>query len=178
MARLESVSTNDLRSALAEVERKRPTQRLMVAIAYKHGTTQTELSEWYDVERKTVYNWLTRIEQRPDDIVEAVRDRTRPGRPRKLDDDQLSQLETTLQRRPTETGYDAPAWTPALLRRHIAETFDSDYSVASCRRLLREAGLCYRTSRELDTDDGREHCPEFEQSEGGWIGESWQLTDS
>jgi transposase len=44
------------------VDGKKPTQRLLAAIAYKNGILQTELAEWYDVQRRTIYNWLKRLD--------------------------------------------------------------------------------------------------------------------
>lgn len=137
MSRLEDVSIEALRDALAMVENKRPTQRLMIAIAYKRGVTQTELAEWYDIERKTVYNWLTRFEG-VDDLVAAARDRHRSGRPRKLSDTQEQQLASTLQRSPTDVGYNQSSWTPTLVQQYIREAFEVEYSVESCRRRLEE----------------------------------------
>lgn len=143
MGTLDRVSVSALRSALETVNKKKPTQRLMIAIAYKHGVSQTELADWYDIERKTVYNWLSRLEARPEALADAARDASRPGRPRKLTPSQQAALERTLSEPPTEAGYDAPGWTPELLRRQLRERFDCSYSIGSCRRLLREAGLEY-----------------------------------
>ena len=42
-------SWTELQQALATADGKKPTQRLITAIAYKHGVTQTELAEWYGV---------------------------------------------------------------------------------------------------------------------------------
>jgi transposase len=41
---------------------KKPTQRLLAAIAYKNGVSQTELAKWYDVQRRTIYSWLKRLD--------------------------------------------------------------------------------------------------------------------
>lgn len=47
MDHLDEISVEDLQRALDKVDGKKPTQRLMVAIAYKNGVSQTELAEWY-----------------------------------------------------------------------------------------------------------------------------------
>ena len=137
MAHLEEVTVAELQQALATVDGKKPTQRLITAIAYKHGVTQTELAEWYDVQRRTIYNWLSRFDERP--IEAAITDDDRPGRPRKLASEQQKQLYETLRTSPSEAGFEASSWTPALVKEHVAETFDVDYSEPSCRRLLQEA---------------------------------------
>lgn len=62
MEHLTAITVEDLQQALDSADEKTPTQRLIVAIPYKNGVTQTELAEWFDVERKTIYNWLIRLE--------------------------------------------------------------------------------------------------------------------
>jgi transposase len=37
-----------------------------------------------------------------------------------------------------EIGLDAPAWTPALVQQYLDETYDVEYSIPSCRRLLKK----------------------------------------
>ncbi|GAA0249672.1 hypothetical protein GCM10009000_077400 [Halobacterium noricense] len=170
MDHLDKISVRDLQQALDEVEGKKPTQRLMAAIAYKNGVSQTELAEWYGIQRRTIYSWLKRLEQEP--LEQAVRDDHRSGRPRKLSDDQQTQFEETLQNPPTKTGYDAPAWTPALVQRYLDETFGVDYSRPSCRRLMKEAGLSFqkprRTAAESDPEDRDEFHDELKKSGGRW----------
>ena len=139
MNHLEEISVEELQTALDNVEGKKPTQRLLAAIAYKNGVTQTELAEWYDVQRRTIYCWLKRLDT-DESLEQAVTDAHRSGRKRKLSEMQQQEFEATVHDSPQEVGIDAPAWTPALVQQHLAETYGVDYSVPSCRRLLKEAG--------------------------------------
>jgi len=139
MDHLDEISIEELQRALDEVEGKKPTQRLLAAIAYKNGVTQTELAEWYGVQRRTIYNWLKRLEADPLDA--AVEDARRPGRPRRLSSEQQNELERTLHGAPAEAGYDEGEWTPALVQQFLQDSFDVDYSLPSCRRFMNEAGV-------------------------------------
>lgn len=167
MARLTERSADDLRRALAEVEKATPAVRIVAGIAYKHGVTQTELATWFDVERKTIYNWLTRLEAV--DIERAVTDRERCGRPRKLDEQELAAVERTLQEPPTAVGYEAAAWSPALLREYVCDRFDTEYSIPSCRRLLKRAGLTYVPPRLAHTQLGDETDGQTPAGAGLWM---------
>ena len=140
MDHLDDVSATDLRAALSEIDGSRASTRLIAAIAHQHGVTQTEIAEWFDVERKTVYNWLRRLGERPDDLLVAARDDPRSGRPRKLTAEQRSALAETLRKPPAAAGYDARTWDAPLLMRHVREAHGVDYSRATCRRLLAEFG--------------------------------------
>jgi transposase len=139
MDHLDEITTEELQAALDEVEGKKPTQRLLAAIAYKNGITQTELAEWHGVQRRTIYNWLTRLDA--DSLATAAEDARRPGRPRRLSERQQETLQRSLRRPPSDAGYDESAWSPALVQRFVAERFGVDYSRPSCRRFMTEAGL-------------------------------------
>ncbi len=148
MDHIEDISLEDLQRALDQVERKKPTMRLLAAIAYKNGVTQTELAEWYGVQRRTVYSWLKRLEEPT--IENAVRDAHRSGRPRKLTEEQQASLKQVLRQSPGAFGEDAVAWTPELVRQYVHERFGIEYSLPSCRRLMKEAGLRYCSPEDCD----------------------------
>jgi len=48
---------------------------------------------------------------------------------------------------PEAVGIDALAWTPAFVQQFLDETYGVEYSLPSCRRLLKEAGLSYQKPR-------------------------------
>lgn len=155
MEHLADITLEDLQGALERVDGSKPTLRLAAAVAYKNGVSQTEIGEWYGVQRRTVYNWLERLDAEA--LEEAVTDDHRSGRPRKLDDDQLRTFRRTVREPPSAAGYDASAWTPTLVQQYLDEAFDAAYSRPSCRRLMKEAGLQYRTPARPatgETDDG------------------------
>nr|WP_191452955.1 IS630 family transposase [Halogeometricum sp. CBA1124] len=145
-----------MQDALDNVDGKKPTQRLLAAIAYKNGVNQTELAEWYDVQRRTIYSWLKRLDT-DESLEQAVSDDKRTGRKRKLSESQQEEFEETVHEPPHEFGIDAPAWTPALVQEYLEETYGVEYSIPSCRRLLKEAGLSYqkprRSAAEADEDE-------------------------
>lgn len=74
MAGPENVSTDDLRQVLAEVERKKPAQRLMVAINYLEADdlTQKEVAERYGYTGGWLSRWLDRLERLADEPFEQV----------------------------------------------------------------------------------------------------------
>lgn len=167
MARLEDVTVTDLQRALEAVDKSKPTRRLVAAIAYKNGVSQTELADWFDVRRRTIHRWFERIETGP--LDRAIHDGDRPGRPRKLDESELAQVRETLRSSPGATGYDAATWTPDLLRRHLETTFGVEYSRPSCRRLMRESGLRYRRVSPSDTDGDGSTLGEAERTARRWV---------
>ncbi len=166
MDHLNEITVEELQDALNKVEEKKPTQRLLALIAYKNGVTQTELAEWYDVQRRTIYSWLKRLDTN-ESLEQAVSDDNRSGRKRKLSQSQQKEFEETVHDPPEEVGIDAPAWTPALVQEYLEETYGVEYSIPSCRRLLKEAGLSYqiprRSAAEADEDDQEEFYDELKK---------------
>ena len=171
MDHLDEISVEELQDALENVEGNKPTQRLLAAIAYKNGMTQTELAEWNNVQRRTIYSWLERLDT-DEALEQAVTDAHRSGRKRKLSESQQEEFEQTVHEPSEEVGIDAPAWTPALVQEFLQETYDVEYSYPSCRRLLKEAGLSYqkprRTAAEAEESDQDEFHDEVKKSERRW----------
>lgn len=171
MEHLTEIRLDDLHDALETVEGKRPTQRLLAAIAYKHGVTQTELAEWHNTGRRTIYSWLMRLDT-DEPLHEAVTDDQRSGRNRKLSEDDLTDFRQTVQEPPQQAGYDEPAWTTKLVRHHLIKTYGVEYSIPSCRRLLKEAGLSYQKPRpanaKADPKDRNEFDETLKKSAGKW----------
>ena len=55
---LENVTVDELHEILADVDEKKPVQRVLTGIAYKDGATQKKIAERHDVHPNTVRNWL------------------------------------------------------------------------------------------------------------------------
>lgn len=133
---MEGVSVEELRAALEEVEEKKPTQRLLLAILYKQGPSVPMIAEWFDMRADTIYRWFSEMEREP--LLEAVYDDNRPGRPAKLSDEQRAAFEGALQESPAKVGIDAAAWTPTLARRYLRDAFGVEYTLRHVRRLMHD----------------------------------------
>lgn len=62
MERLADITVDDLQNALESVEEKNRHSACSLPLRAKR-ITQSEFAEWFDVERRTIYNWLTRLEE-------------------------------------------------------------------------------------------------------------------
>jgi transposase len=150
MAALENVSTDDLRQVLAEVEGKKPTQRLMATINYLEGNDlpQKEVAERYRYTDGWLSRWLDRLERLADEPFEpVVYDELRSGRPTDLSDAEYEQFVEALHESPEKVGIDAPAWSVPLASNYLTEQFDVDHCDRHVRRLMSEAGLSWKTAR-------------------------------
>ncbi len=170
MAKDAAASTEDLH-ALLEEHGDAPTQRLVTALLVNHGVSKRTIADSLDQSLKTIYNWLDRFDVEP--LEEAPFDQPRPGAPPSLKPDQEQQLFETLQIPPTESEYDAPAWTPALVRDHIRSAFGVEYSRRHVRRLMHDAGLSYRAAQpqrhEANSRVKAASEEGFEKRHGRWV---------
>lgn len=142
MGQLDDVDLADLHAALETVTDDRATLRICVGIAYLHGVGPTELAEWFGVSRATIYDWLGRLARLDESsAAEVLVDAERPGRPPKLSGQEREQLLDTVSGSPADAGYDAEAWTPDVVRRHVRERFGIEYSRRHVRDLLHDLGF-------------------------------------
>jgi transposase len=160
MGRLDEVSLDELQAQLGEADKKKPAERVLAAIAYKQGDSKEKLAERHDVCLKTIYNWLDRFREEP--IEQAPYDDPRSGRPAKLTDEQKDELVADLHESPEDFGYDRQVWFPLLVYHHLQEKFDVEYSLVHIRRMMREAGLSWRTARPRHYEADPEEEAEFE----------------
>lgn len=138
MTRIEDVPMEDLRGATESFDQHRSIRRLYAAILYKQGVSAPRIADWFDVRPATVYGWLDRLEP-AESIIEGVTDDTRPGRPTKLNEEELEDFFGLLSKPPTAVGMDAKKWTPRIARGLLASRYGVDYSVRHLRRLLKRA---------------------------------------
>ena len=105
-------------------------------------------------------------------LEQAVTDAHRSGRNRKLSEKEQQEFEKLVYESPEKVGIDAPAWTPALVQQYIDETYGVEYSIPSCRRLLKEAGLSFQKSRrkaaESEAEEQETFREELKKSGGRW----------
>lgn len=125
MTKLDSVDPDELRSALETAESAKAAKRLVVALAYLDGVDVGTIQERYGFAQSTIYYWLDRIDTRP--LEDALEDESRPGRPAKLSDEQLAEVESLLD----EASDDVTAET---LQKRILDTYGVKYSVPHVRR--------------------------------------------
>jgi transposase len=83
MDQLGEIVVEELQDALNDVDSTKQIQRLLAAIAYKNGVTQTDLAEWHATGRRTIYRWLMRFDT-DDPLAQAASDAHRTWRKRKL----------------------------------------------------------------------------------------------
>jgi transposase len=93
-----------------------------------------------------VQYWVRRFEQ---DGLAGLREGERPGRPRRLSDRQLQQVNAALRGSPQEYGLSGNLWDGKTLRAWIERRFGVALGVRRCQYLFRQLGFRLRKPRPL-----------------------------
>lgn len=162
MVRLEDISKEDLWQLLDDIDGSVPTQRVLAAIATKQGDSTSRLADRHNVSQQTIRNWLDRFENRS--LEDAPFDNPRAGRPRKLTEEEQDRLLAELNESPEAVGFDRQVWFPRLVYHHLQSEYGVEYSLRHIRRLMREAGLTWRTARPKHYEGDPEKAVEFQET--------------
>ena len=81
--------------------------------------------------------------------LSGLADADRPGRPCRLNEQQLQQIQEALRSSPADFGLAANLWDGKLLSHFIHQRFGVDLGVRQCQRLFRQFGFRLRKPRPL-----------------------------
>jgi transposase len=95
---------------------------------------------------RTVAYWVKRFES---EGLSGLADADRPGRPSKLDQKQIQEIEIALRTHPSHYGLVGNLWDGKLLSHFIEQQFGIQLGVRQCQRLFRQLGFRFRKPRPL-----------------------------
>lgn len=95
---------------------------------------------------RTVAYWVKRFEA---EGLSGLADADRPGRPSKLNEEQVQSIERALRSDPSEYGLTGNLWDGKILSHFIDQQFGIQLGVRQCQRLFRRLGFRFRKPRPL-----------------------------
>ena len=95
---------------------------------------------------RTVAYWVKRFEA---EGLSGLADADRPGRPSKLNQEQIESIEKALRSHPSQYGLAGNLWDGKLLSHFIDQQFGIQLGVRQCQRLFRQLGFRFRKPRPL-----------------------------
>ena len=95
---------------------------------------------------RTVENWVRRFE---DKGLAGLTEGQRSGRPRRLSEAQLREVDRALRRAPRDWGLTGTLWDGKTLSAWIEQRFQVHLRVRQCQRLFRQRGFRLRKPRPL-----------------------------
>jgi transposase len=112
------------------------------------GADVAEIAELLQVSRQTVYNWLSRFQERAElDLRARLLDAPRLGRPRAAGGVIDELVAAVIDGDPRPLGYHATVWTAPLLRRYLHDRHAIEVSERTVSRAIDRLGLRWKRPR-------------------------------
>jgi transposase len=135
-------------------------RRLLAAQDLQTGLKQSDVARKFGVSRTTASRWQRALNGSG---VESLRKRSAPGRPSRLNSEQLKTIAEMYQAGPRVTGFDTDRWTTARFADAIQAKFGVRYDPDHAGRIMHRLGLREKTRHIRRTQEGRQATP-FPQS--------------
>jgi transposase len=127
---------NDIETIRKEFRRSdeaRYIHRLHSVLLVLLGLTTVKAGELLGDPQRTVAHWVAQFKKRG---LDGLRDTEKPGRPGTLTEAQRAKVAKALSKSPKESGFEADAWTNALLLSLLKKCYGITLSIRQCSRLL------------------------------------------
>ena len=136
---------------LTTFRRRQEQVRLQAAVMFDQGVQQAEVVRALGVSRSAVSKWHTAWREGGREALEA---RPNTGRPSRLTDAQLDQLEDELLKGPRAHGYETELWTLARIGKLITKLFGVRYHNSHVWLLMTKLGWsCQKPARRAKQRD-------------------------
>ena len=113
-------------------------RRLMAAEDLQSGLSQSQVARKFGVSRTTASRWHRALNGKG---VEALRKRRAPGRPSRLNQEQLHGVADIYQSGPRAAGFDSDKWTTMRFAEAIYARFNVRYDPDHDGRIMHRLGL-------------------------------------
>lgn len=133
--------TIELQGEIRRSPEARYTHRLHAILMIAQGVSVSEVSDILGDSPRTVQYWVNRFN---DEGFDGLMESGRPGRPRKLSDDQIAEIKSALNGHPTGYGLNASTWDGKTLSSFIKQQYNLELGVRQCQRFLRQIGFRLR----------------------------------
>ena len=117
-------------------------RRLLAAQDLQRGLSQSQVARKFGVSRTTASRWHRALNGRG---LEALRKRRAPGRPSRLNGDQLTGVAEIYRLGPRAVGFETDRWTTARFAEAIFARFAVKYDPDHVGRIMHRLGLRERT---------------------------------
>jgi transposase len=133
-----------LQDEIRRSENARYDHRLHAIILVAQGMSAYEVARLLGDSPRTVAYWVRRF---IDEGLAGLVELERPGRPSRLSEDQLEQIDMALRGSPLEHGLTGNLWDGKSLSTFINQRWGITLGVRQCQRLFRQLGFRLRKPR-------------------------------
>jgi transposase len=135
-----------LQDEIRRSEESRYDHRLHGVLLVAQGMTCPEAGRLLGDAARSVEYWVRRFEERG---LAGLAEGARPGRPQRLSEAQLQEVQAVLRRTPSDIGLSGTLWDGKTLGVWIARQYRVHLGVRQCQRMFRQLGFRLRKPRPL-----------------------------
>jgi transposase len=133
-----------LQDEIRRSEESRYDHRLHGVLLVAQGMTCPEVAALLGDAPRSVENWVRRFEA---EGLAGLQEGERPGRPRRLDSQQLAEVDAVLRKTPREVGMSGNLWDGKTLAAWIKRRYGTRLGVRQSQRLFGQLGFRLRKPR-------------------------------
>ena len=141
-----ATSVLSLQQEIQRSEESRYDHRLHGVLLVAQGMTCPEVARLLGDSRRSVEYWVHRYEKRG---LGGLTEGERPGRPGRLDEEQMQEINRVLRAKPSDAGMRVNLWDGKTLSAWIDKTYGVQIGVRQCQRLFRHLEFRLRKPRPL-----------------------------
>ena len=142
----QNISGRDLKLLYSKEKDPKVKERLLMVIHAKEGRTSREIANILKKSFKSVTIWINRFNKKG---LEGLKNRSKSGKPPKMNKEQFQSLEKDIEKSPRDFGYNQDFWTTKLLRIHILQHYITSYTDRHMQRLFHKFGYSLIKSRHF-----------------------------
>jgi transposase len=137
---------SSLQQEIHRSEESRYDHRLHGVLLVAQGMTCPEVAQLLGDSARSVEYWVHRFER---DGLGGLVEGERSGRPRRLNEEQIKEINQVLRAKPSDAGMQVNLWDGKTLSAWIEKTYGIELKVRQCQRLFRQLEFRLRKPRPV-----------------------------
>ena len=142
---LVNVSLSELKKRYDLEKNGKAKLRLLAALKRKEGNTLEDIASSLQKPKTTIHDWLKRLE---DNGIEKIYDDKQSGRPARLTQQQLNELEKVLDDSPQKQELPFVLWTTKLVQYIIIKLFNIKYELWNVGKIIKKLNYSLQIPRQ------------------------------
>jgi transposase len=129
-----------LQQALREEERPELRERVLMLLLMNEGKTYEQIARFIGCSQRTVAYWCVHGDA---ENLESLKDKRGIGNYRKATDEYIKLLLETIEKEPSELGYEFGRWTGERLSTYLAQGTGIELTGSQVRKILKQKKYVY-----------------------------------
>lgn len=157
---LPDISKEELKRLYNMEKNAKAKLRLLAAIQRKEGKTLDDIASYLQKPKTTIHDWLQRIEHKG---LKNLYDSKQSGKPPRLSENQLKELENILSDPPLKNGIPFVLWVTNLVQYIILKKFNKKFEVRQVRNIIKKINFTLQIPRQEHRKANKELQEDFKK---------------